>query len=107
MVTKTIACKLPHGLVLEVGFSKKNQTPSADYTYVVLNGRSQATAGAKFGVTIVDATLWDAWAKANKDLRYLKDGSIYDTAVGPPTQLVVPVLPRVAIVKAPRARFKR
>lgn len=108
MVTKTIACKLPHGPVLEVDFNKKNQTPGKNYSYTVLNGRNQALPGAKFGVTLVDAAWWDAWVKENKDLRYLRDGSLYDTAVGPPKPAPVkPSPPRTNIVKSPRGRVKR
>ena len=108
MATKTIACKLPHGPVLEIDFNRKNQTPGKNYSYVVLNGLNKALAGAKFGVTVVDAALWDTWARENKDLRYLKDGSIYDTAIGPPAQVPVKAVPpRVSIVKAPRGRVKR
>lgn len=72
-----IGCKLPHGLVLEVGLDPKVGVPTGKYRSVVLQGTLGARAGAKFGSTLVPRDLWDVWAKKNAKLRYVVDKSVF------------------------------
>lgn len=72
-----VGCKLPHGLVLEVGLDPKLGIPSDKYRNAVLQGTLGARAGAKFGSTLVPRDLWDAWLKKNAKLRYVVDKSVF------------------------------
>lgn len=72
----SIGCKLPHGLVIEVGLDKGG-VPSDEYRNVVLNGLSKARVGSKYGVTSVPADIWVTWLKHNTKLRYIVDGSVF------------------------------
>lgn len=72
-----IGCKLPHGLVLELGLDAKG-APTGAYEVVVLNGLDKTGFASKYGVTTgVSAAFWAAWTKRNKNLRYVKDGSVF------------------------------
>lgn len=71
-----IGCKLPHGLVLEVGLAK-NGIPGEGYRAVVLQGTLAARVGAKFGSTLIAKAVWDAWIKENVKLRYVVDKSVF------------------------------
>lgn len=71
-----IGCKLPHGLVLEIGLNKDG-TPSKDYEAAVLQGLVKARKGAKYGSTLVVKALWDTWLAKNVKLRYVVDGSVF------------------------------
>lgn len=70
-----IGCKLPHGLVLEVGI--RDMKLASDYAVAVLQGRLQARPGAKYGSTMVHKALWDRWLALNKTLRYVVDKSVF------------------------------
>lgn len=73
----SIGCKLPHGPVLETGVDRKTGLPGKDYAYVVLNGLTGTPPKTKYAVTLVDEALWNAWARRNKSLRHLLDGSLF------------------------------
>jgi hypothetical protein len=72
-----IGCKLPHGLVLEIGLDPKTGIPTEKYRNAVLQGTLQARKGAKFGSAFVPRDLWDAWVAKNKKFRYVVDGSVF------------------------------
>lgn len=98
-----VACRLPNGYVIEVGFSVNVQgrrgSPFAmyrknkDYKSVTLRGLNQrsiirdtdgkpmamapAQVGRKDVVTLVPKEFWDAWVKANSENWALVNGHIY------------------------------
>jgi hypothetical protein len=72
-----IGCKLPHGLVLEIGLDPKTGKPTEDYRCVVLQGLLKARKGAKYGTTLVPVVVWEPWLKANAKLRYIVDKSVF------------------------------
>lgn len=86
--TVTVACCLPHGLVLEIGTPKVLQNGEISSTYKTAQvigfldaGRKAATfptrKGLKFGITNVQADIWEAWLAKNKTLRYVVDKSVF------------------------------
>lgn len=63
----TIGCKLPNGLILEVGEKR-----------VTLNGSNSSAIIGGHGITEnVDADFFGAWLKANKDLSFVKAGHVF------------------------------
>jgi hypothetical protein len=72
-----IGCKLPHGLVLEIGLDPKTGQPTKRYEAFVLQGTIKARPGAKFGETLVPLSVWEAWVKRNAKLRYVLDKSVF------------------------------
>lgn len=68
MSTVTIGCKLPAGVIMQVGEKR-----------VRINGWNQNTIqGASHGVTTdVPADLWEAWKKEHADSKLVKDGFIF------------------------------
>lgn len=63
-----VGCKLPAGFTIEVG------TPGEDdYAYYQIPGR----VGKKDGTASVPNAAGAAWCKANKNLRYYVDKSVY------------------------------
>ncbi|OZI59940.1 hypothetical protein [Bordetella genomosp. 11] len=66
MANITVACKLPNGLVLDLGGKK-----------VVLKGSRDRDAVAGFGLTQVDDGFWSTWATTYKDFPALKRGLIF------------------------------
>jgi hypothetical protein len=77
-----IACKLPHGIVLEVGTPGKPDYQGVELTGTIKAGKSAKTfsnrKGESFGVSVVDSSLWQAWLAKNKTLRYVIDKSVFD-----------------------------
>lgn len=70
--TVVIGCKLPNGLILEMGsFGDEN------YKAVTLEGSNSVNAVSGFGLTRVDEDLWTAWAKAHSFLPALRQGMIF------------------------------
>ena len=76
MANVTIGCRLPNGLVIEVGDQK-----------VELEGQRQTQKRSKiillsdddYGLTEVDASFWDAWKKiVGADFYPLKSGAIFE-----------------------------
>lgn len=65
--TVTIGCKLPNGLVLEVGGKS-----------VQINGANSSQVIGGHGITHnVDADLWQAWLKQNADRAVVKNGFVF------------------------------
>jgi hypothetical protein len=63
----TIHCKLPCGIVLELGEKS-----------IELNGVNKASIiGADYGTTEVDDGFWSGWVKANKEFAPFKSGAIF------------------------------
>lgn len=67
--TVTIACKLPHGIKLELNPGKK------DHRYVILAGTRTTPMGTA-GLTEVPKDFWDAWHKKHKDLSFVEKGLV-------------------------------
>lgn len=67
MPNVSVACKLPHGLILEL--------PNAEP--VRLNGANHPEAIAGFGITAVDKDFFEAWKTAHKDFAPLVKGLIF------------------------------
>lgn len=70
--TVTIACKLPHGLHLDL------QRPGQPKERVTINGFTHPRAIAGFGITEgVSKEFFDEWMRQNKDLEPVKQGLIF------------------------------
>lgn len=67
MATVTVGCKLPNGLIIQVG-NKSHTLKGANDTSIV--GGHGITEG-------VDKELWDAWLVANKDRAMVKNGHVF------------------------------
>ena len=67
MTTVTVGCKLPNGLIIQVG-NKSHMLKGANDTAIV--GGHGITEG-------VDKELWDAWLVANKDRAMVKNGHVF------------------------------
>lgn len=67
MATVTVGCKLPNGLIIQVG-NKSHTLKGANDTAIV--GGHGITEG-------VDKELWDAWNAANKDRTMVKNGHVF------------------------------
>lgn len=85
--TVVIGCKLPHGLVMEVGLSRDPKAIAAglhrtdEFDSFTVKGANAARVVGGFGITVgVPAALAERWFSENKSLRYVKDGSIYIVA---------------------------
>lgn len=68
MALVTVGCRLPHGIVLEVG----------DKSFTVKGLNSSAIIGADHFTTEVDASLWNGWKAANKDSKLLSSGALFE-----------------------------
>lgn len=67
MATVSVGCKLPNGIVMELG--EKRQ---------VLNGANSSVLIGGHGITEnVDKEFFDAWAAKNKDLSFVKGGFVF------------------------------
>lgn len=68
--TVVVACKLPHGIVLEHPMNPANT--------VTLNGRNKSPIiGATYATTAVDADFWEQWLAVNKEFGAIKSGAIF------------------------------
>lgn len=67
MALVSVACKLPHGLILEV----EGKPP------VQIKGALHRDAIAGFGITKVDKEFFEQWAKQYAEFKPLKDGLIF------------------------------
>lgn len=68
MVTVTIGCKLPNGIIMQVGKAR-----------VRINGwNNNIIKGGSHGITEnVPADLWEAWSKEHADSNLVKRGFIF------------------------------
>jgi hypothetical protein len=73
MKTCTIGCKLPNGLIIEIG-----KPGDPNYRQQKLNGKNSALVIGGYGLTEnVDEALFDAWAEKNKLLSFMRQGLIF------------------------------
>lgn len=71
--TVTVGCKLPNGLICELG-----KIGDEDYKAVVLNGSNNALVHGGYGLTPgVDASFWTAWVKQKKRLSFVAKGMVF------------------------------
>jgi hypothetical protein len=74
--TVTVGCKLPNGLILEMG-----KFGDEDYKAVVLKGANSAVVHGGYGMTEgVDESFWAAWKKKHARLSFVQKGLVF--AVG-------------------------
>lgn len=87
----SVGCKLPQGLILEMGYSIEggNVVQGPDYQRVALNGASQhstivgtlrspSPTDLRPGITNgVDEELFDAWVKQHANTNIVKNGLIF------------------------------
>jgi hypothetical protein len=65
--TVTVGCKLPNGLILEMGEKR-----------VTLNGANSSSIVGGHGLTEgVDKEFFDAWMAKNKHLHFVKEGHLF------------------------------
>lgn len=78
--TTSIACKLPHGLIVRV--YQKGEGEDGKPVMVAaseplkLNGANDPGAVFGFGMTEVDTETWEAWLKQNANFPAVKNGLI-------------------------------
>lgn len=92
MAKVTIGCKLPNGLTLElidIPTEKVALFPRPAGKKVILNGaydrgerRILSAVKFEYGTTMVEEEFWNAWVAHNKDLPFVKDGSVFKVALG-------------------------
>lgn len=74
-----IACKLPHGLVMELG--KVGDSNYRRFELAGANGAPRAPRPAivagGYGLTTVPEDFWKAWYLKHKDRDYVKNGAIF------------------------------
>lgn len=71
--TITVGCKLPNGLLCEMG-----KVGDDDYRSIVLNGANSAVVHGGYGLTNnVDASFWAAWLKTHKGLPFVRKGLVF------------------------------
>lgn len=97
--TVTVACKLPHGFVLQLDDSRKETLPQggkeidvyfpigeqtmitgSNYSHINANlpkGARPVRGVAGHGLTEVDADLWEKWAKQKADWAPLRKGWVF------------------------------
>lgn len=79
--TVNVACKLPHGLVLQLFALGKTEDekpimrPASDP--VTLKGANSSSIIGGFGLTEVPADFWDAWMAQNKTHPAIRGGMIF------------------------------
>ena len=71
-----VGCKLPHGVVLEMGLDAEGRKVDG-YRRVKLNGGNHPSArdAAGFGITEVMDDFWNAWKKKNGGLTFMRPGA--------------------------------
>lgn len=70
--TVIIGCKLPNGLVCEMG-----KYGDENYTRVILNGANSSRVVGGYGLTTVSLEFWNAWYKKSKHLEFVRKGLIF------------------------------
>lgn len=74
--TVIVGCKLPHGLVMELG--KVGDEKYKRHVLFGANGNSKgAIVAGGFGITTVPADFWEQWTKKNRHLELLKNGAVF------------------------------
>lgn len=87
MAKVKVGCKLPHGIILELGYTvdkDSNLTYGETYTRVRLNGTNSnlvkgglATREQPPGITLVEESVIGPWLEKNKRLGFVKSKLIY------------------------------
>lgn len=85
--TVTVACRLPHGMHLDVyrdrdaakTMRSAGQNPLHLRSRVTLAGANKSTLIGGCGITEVPKDHWDAWLAAHKDEPYIRNGFIWAT----------------------------
>lgn len=81
-----IGCKLPNGITLELIQPGNDWNPAPTGQRVTLKGANNVRdpglmGGSQFehpySLTPVDASFWEQWLKANKDMKFVKEGQIF------------------------------
>lgn len=81
-----VGCKLPSGITLELVQPGKDWNPAPTGQRVTLKGANSVRdpgllGGSQFehpySLTAVDASFWESWLKANRDMKFVKDGQIF------------------------------
>lgn len=73
MATVKVACKLPNGLTVD------HADKDGKVHTFTLNGANHERARFGYGVTEVDADVFDSWAEQHSDFKPLKNGLIFKT----------------------------
>lgn len=77
----TIGCKLPHGLIIEIG------TPEDEgYVSVTLKGGNSSAIIGGYGLTRVSADVWAEWVRTHKFFPALRNGQLFVTPSEPDAQ---------------------
>lgn len=72
MTTVTVGCKMPNGLICEMG-----KAGAENYKRVVLNGMNSTKIVGGYGMTEVDGEFMAAWLKKNAWLPAVKNGMVF------------------------------
>jgi hypothetical protein len=81
-----VGCKLPSGITLELVQPGKDWNPAPVGSRVTLKGANNVRdpglmGGSQFehpySLTPVDASFWESWMKANKELPFVKNGQVF------------------------------
>lgn len=93
--TVTVACDLPHGLILRLHTSRQVTPPQGGREYteylplaerVTINGlNSRETVRFGYAMTIVDAAFWDTWLSQNKAFPPVVMGHLFGFATSTDT----------------------
>lgn len=70
--TVWVGCKLPNGLVCEMG-----KFGDEDYQSHTLNGANSARVHGGYGLTQVPTDFWTAWVKKHKRLSFVQKGLVF------------------------------
>ena len=68
----TIGCKLPNGLLLEMG-----RIGDPDYVVVALKGANDSAVVGGYGMTQVSEDFWKAWYQKNQGLTFVKKQMVF------------------------------
>lgn len=68
----TVACRLPHGLHMDLGVAPDNKR-------VTLNGANKSRIIGGAGITQVPKDHWEEWAKTRRNAPYIQNGAIFLT----------------------------
>lgn len=87
MPTVQVACKLPHGLIMEIvepghminpgPVGQRVTLKGANSLRVVTGNRGVSQGDHPYAITSVDKEFWDAWFKRNQDLPFVKNKLVF------------------------------
>ena len=76
MANVTVCCRLPHGIIIEMG-SKKVKLNGANDDPAVKSPIATILTDEAFGETQVDEQFWAAWSKEHANFAPYKSGAIF------------------------------